>query len=218
MSQEEKGMIGYDPLAWLQEESDPPAAGAGKEAPADPGEESGGTAPSPTPEAAPEPEAPAVEEALPGPMADGEGEPGRAPAEAVPGDGREYPPDPGAGESEDLPQAGAPIVPDAEHGPEIPGEDHSPSGGVLLDPVLDITEAPSLRSRLLGVLENGGKGAIRLDGSQVEAADTAGIQVLVAFIRDAKNQGREVRWDGASPVLHELAEKGGLGSLLNLEA
>jgi anti-anti-sigma regulatory factor len=59
---------------------------------------------------------------------------------------------------------------------------------------------------------------IVLDGTTVDRIDTAALQLLVAFQRDAQQQGRQVNWLGASGPLHDAATQLGLAQVLALPA
>jgi ABC-type transporter Mla MlaB component len=81
---------------------------------------------------------------------------------------------------------------------------------------LTIQEASGLKQQLGGILSAGG--AVHLDGAGVRSADTAGIQLLVVFSREAKMRNVEITWRGASEVLLQSAAGLGLSALLGLAA
>ena len=87
---------------------------------------------------------------------------------------------------------------------------------MALGPSLTIQEALGLKQQLDGILSAGG--AVHLDGAGVRSADTAGIQLLVAFSREAKMRNVEIIWRGASEVLLQSAAGLGLSALLGLAA
>ncbi|MGQ0591330.1 MAG: STAS domain-containing protein, partial [Gammaproteobacteria bacterium] len=87
---------------------------------------------------------------------------------------------------------------------------------LTLGPSLTIQEALGLKQRLGGILSAGG--TVHLDGAGVRSADTAGIQLLVAFAREAKMRNVEIIWRGASEVLLQSAARLGLSALLGLAA
>jgi phospholipid transport system transporter-binding protein len=87
---------------------------------------------------------------------------------------------------------------------------------MALGPSLTIQEALGLKQQLGGILSAGG--AVHLDGAGVRSADTAGIQLLVAFSREAKLRNLEIIWRGASEVLLRSAARLGLSTLLGLAA
>jgi anti-anti-sigma regulatory factor len=53
---------------------------------------------------------------------------------------------------------------------------------------------------------------IVLEAGQVRRIDTAGVQLLVAFVRQAQQRGAVVSWRSAPPVLHEAWRRLGLAS------
>jgi anti-anti-sigma regulatory factor len=87
---------------------------------------------------------------------------------------------------------------------------------MALGPSLTIQEVSGLKQQLDGILLAGG--AVHLDGAEVHSADTAGIQLLVAFSREAKMRNVEITWRGASEVLLQSAAGLGLSALLGLAA
>jgi anti-anti-sigma regulatory factor len=78
-----------------------------------------------------------------------------------------------------------------------------------------IATLPELRARLLATVD---QSACVLNASAVTRIDTAALQLLTAFQRDAASGGREVRWDGVSEVLREAAALLGLTQTLALPA
>lgn len=56
-----------------------------------------------------------------------------------------------------------------------------------------------------------------LDAAGVERADTAGVQLLTAFVRDVERHGRAVTWIGPSAALRDRAASLGLTGVLGLE-
>ena len=87
---------------------------------------------------------------------------------------------------------------------------------IALGPSLTIHEALGLKQQLGGILSAGG--TVHLDGAGVRAADAAGIQLLVAFSREAEMRNVEIIWRGASEVLLHSAAGLGLSALLGLAA
>jgi len=59
-------------------------------------------------------------------------------------------------------------------------------------------------------------GPVQIDGSGVERTDTATLQLLVAFIRDLRADGRAVQWVECSAVLRRAAGSLGLEKALSL--
>jgi anti-anti-sigma regulatory factor len=60
-------------------------------------------------------------------------------------------------------------------------------------------------------------GPARLDGAAVTEVDTAGLQLLVAFVRDARAAGRDVAWVHPAPAVTALARTLGLSGALAVE-
>lgn len=71
----------------------------------------------------------------------------------------------------------------------------------------------ALLSDLLGALD---APATQLDGRAVERVDTAALQLLTLFRREALSRGRAVSWLGASTTLCEAADTLGLVKALDL--
>ena len=59
-----------------------------------------------------------------------------------------------------------------------------------------IAQAGELKDRLAKLFER--KSAVTLDGSELERIDTAILQLLACFARDAKQRGITVKWKGPS--------------------
>jgi len=59
---------------------------------------------------------------------------------------------------------------------------------------------------------------VTLDITSLQRIDTAGLQVLTAFVRERASHGRAVEWHGAAPALTGAAQLLGLTSLLGLPA
>ena len=59
---------------------------------------------------------------------------------------------------------------------------------------------------------------IVLDGGAVDRVDTAALQLLVVFQREAQKRGSQVNWAGVSAPLHDAASQLGLAQVLALPA
>lgn len=59
---------------------------------------------------------------------------------------------------------------------------------------------------------------LTLDGAKIEQIDGAGLQLLVAMIKEAGRRGMSVVWTGASPTLRAGAAQLGLADTLCFEA
>ena len=75
-----------------------------------------------------------------------------------------------------------------------------------------MAELPALREQCLAAPSS------TLDASAVERVDTAALQLLVAFHRDALARGGKITWAGVSTPLREAAERLGLTKALALPA
>jgi anti-anti-sigma regulatory factor len=81
---------------------------------------------------------------------------------------------------------------------------------ICCSPELDISGAQDLYDKLQTAL--GAQGPVVLDATQVERVDTAVLQMLCAFMRDAQASGIVVQWRQPSPALENAAR------LLNVRA
>ena len=77
-----------------------------------------------------------------------------------------------------------------------------------------LAEAESLKSELARRLEH--SGTVIVDTSALERIDTAGLQLLAAFVRDRRMAGRAVQWRGPAGALESAAALLGLGRMLEL--
>src|SRR5262245_4810032 len=76
-----------------------------------------------------------------------------------------------------------------------------------------IAQAGALKSQLAKVVS--ASGAVTVDLSSVRRIDTAGFQVLAAFIRERHSAGRDVRCEGASESFTVTAHLLGLSALFS---
>jgi ABC-type transporter Mla MlaB component len=79
-----------------------------------------------------------------------------------------------------------------------------------------IEHAPALHKRLAKVLAN--RACVTLDLGEVRRCDTAGLQVLVAFVRERREAGREVELKDAPDSIRSAAKLLGLTTVLGLAA
>jgi anti-anti-sigma regulatory factor len=77
-----------------------------------------------------------------------------------------------------------------------------------------VADAGTLKTGLAKLLEE--TGTVTLDISAVQRIDTAGLQVIAAFVRERESHGRQVQWRGEAPALANAARLLGLGALLKL--
>ncbi|HEY3786328.1 MAG TPA: STAS domain-containing protein [Steroidobacteraceae bacterium] len=77
-----------------------------------------------------------------------------------------------------------------------------------------VSEVTSLKSRLRRLVEE--PRPVALDPTRLQRIDTAGMQVIAAFVRDREQRGLAVQWRGASATLSSAAHLLGLAPLLRL--
>lgn len=77
-----------------------------------------------------------------------------------------------------------------------------------------LAEADSLKADLMRLLVD--SRAVSLDVSELQRIDTAGLQLLAAFVRDRRTAGRRTQWLGQAPALEAAADLLGLRSMLEL--
>ena len=85
---------------------------------------------------------------------------------------------------------------------------------ILLDQSLDIAGASQLQQLLIHVLQ--ANAPVALDASNVTRVDTAALQVLTAFFKDAEAANVAVKWQKASDYLVNAAGLLGLVPSLHL--
>ena len=92
------------------------------------------------------------------------------------------------------------------------------SGGAVtaLDVDCTIEHAPGLHKQLAKVLAN--RACVTLDFSAVKRCDTAGMQVLAAFIRERREAGREVELASVSESFLATAQLLGLRAVFEAGA
>jgi ABC-type transporter Mla MlaB component len=87
-------------------------------------------------------------------------------------------------------------------------------GSLILAPDCTVAEADALKSELAARLQ--ASEPVTVDVSAVQRIDTAGLQLLAAFVRDRRTAGRVVAWRGRAPVLDAAAGLLGLRDMLEL--
>lgn len=87
---------------------------------------------------------------------------------------------------------------------------------VHLGSSLDITVVADVQTRLRQALDAGS--GIALDGGGLDRVDGAGLQLLAAFAKHARDANIPVNWCAVSPCLEQSAHLCGLGSCLGLPA
>jgi ABC-type transporter Mla MlaB component len=79
-----------------------------------------------------------------------------------------------------------------------------------------VSGASSLKESLAALLDE--PLPVTLDITTLQRIDTAGLQVITAFVRERAGHGRTVEWRGTAPALITAAQLLGLTSLLRLPA
>lgn len=87
-----------------------------------------------------------------------------------------------------------------------------PRAVVLTSPT--IRTINSLQTELAERLDD--SGPVQIDGTAVDRVDTAGLQLLAAFVRDLRAEQRTVEWIGCSDALRKAATALGLDAALCL--
>lgn len=77
--------------------------------------------------------------------------------------------------------------------------------------VLDISRSEEMRSELEVVLSEGKP--CQIDLSEVTKVDTAAMQVLASFAKDAQTKGIELHWNGTCPAFDDAKSLLGMSDL-----
>ena len=85
---------------------------------------------------------------------------------------------------------------------------------VMLQVNCSVRDAAEFRRSLLDVIAS--ETPVIIDATQLERIDTAALQVLAAFVRDRRAQGRGVTWVHVNEVLSEAARTLGLFASLGI--
>ena len=85
---------------------------------------------------------------------------------------------------------------------------------LVFEGTLDIAGAGRLREQLMHALSE--KQPVVIDAANVERVDTAALQVLTAFFKDAGAQNQEISWKEPAQVLTNAAQLLGLHDSLQL--
>jgi ABC-type transporter Mla MlaB component len=99
-------------------------------------------------------------------------------------------------------------------GTDTDTEQETGSGAFAVAAECTVADASSLKAGLAKLLNE--SGIVTLDVSAVQRIDTAGLQVIAAFVRERERQGRQVEWRGSAPALTAAAKLLGLSSFLKL--
>ncbi len=87
-------------------------------------------------------------------------------------------------------------------------------GSLILTAECTVAEAEALKSELARRLEE--PQPVTVDVSALRRIDTAGLQLLAAFVRDRRTAGRAVAWRGRAAALDSAAGLLGLYDMLEL--
>src|SRR3546814_896962 len=90
-------------------------------------------------------------------------------------------------------------------------------GELRLIGVLDYSSGPALREAGRALIA-GSRSALMLDCSAVERSSSVGLSLLLAFMRDAKAAGVELRVTALPDDMQKIAKVSGLLDILPLEA
>ncbi len=77
-----------------------------------------------------------------------------------------------------------------------------------------VAESTTLRTKLSRLLD--WPAAVTLDVAALQRIDTAGMQLIAAFVRERGSHGRQVQWRGTTPTFASAARLLGLASVLGL--
>jgi hypothetical protein len=189
-------MIGHDPLAWIKEDSAEDEAPAVEFAPAQPVEtalEERET------EAVAAVVAPAEPEAVPPPVV--EQRVVEAPAPAAP---------PRPVVNVEIP-APAPAVTEMQ-----PPAAVADLGGFDLGEQLVISNVGKTRAEWMDRINAGVESPVTIEGGGIQSIDTAGLQLVIALIRELNEDGVSWQWGGRSDFLQSSASQLGLSQALSL--
>ncbi len=81
---------------------------------------------------------------------------------------------------------------------------------------LTIADMEVWQKKLIGIFDL--REPVSFKGGGIEKIDSAGLQLLVAVMKEAGQAGVEITWSSASELLRRNAEQLGLGAELNLDA
>jgi ABC-type transporter Mla MlaB component len=97
------------------------------------------------------------------------------------------------------------------------GTEHkTPSDSFAVAAECTVADAGLLKIHLAKLLD--ASAIVTLDISAVQRIDTAGLQVIAAFVRERESRGRQVQWRGQAPALSNAARLLGLSQVLRLAA
>jgi anti-anti-sigma regulatory factor len=96
-----------------------------------------------------------------------------------------------------------------------PAKAHTaPAGVFALSTDCTVAESAALKSGLLEILRE--PASVTLDIAAVQRIDTAGIQLITAFVRERESLGLHVQWRGTAPAFASAAHLLGVATMLRL--
>jgi anti-anti-sigma regulatory factor len=90
----------------------------------------------------------------------------------------------------------------------------SRAGLFVLSADCTVAESGALKCALLDILEQ--STPVTLDIAAVQRIDTAGMQLIAAFVRERESHGLKVEWRGAAPAFTSAARLLGVAPVLSL--
>lgn len=94
--------------------------------------------------------------------------------------------------------------------------EHAP-GRLRLSGVLDYASAPALREQGARLIAASGAARLVVDCAEVSKSSSVGLALLLAFMRDARAAGRELKVGALPEDMRQIAQVSGLLELLPLE-
>lgn len=91
---------------------------------------------------------------------------------------------------------------------------HTDRTEIVLKGMLDVGETRAAYDKFAEALTRALP--LELRASEMERVDTAGLQLLIVFLRAAHERGLQVRWRDVGPALTASAQLLGLGEALEL--
>lgn len=90
----------------------------------------------------------------------------------------------------------------------------SPAGVFALSADCTVAASTTLRAGLLEVLRE--PASVTLDIASVQRIDTAGMQLITAFVRERESLGLQIQWRGSAAAFTSAAHLLGVASVLRL--
>jgi phospholipid transport system transporter-binding protein len=113
------------------------------------------------------------------------------------------------------PEMAEPTAPEAlKPAPATAAQFVSAPPGLKLEASCTVRDAMDMQFQLLSV--DFGDSDVVVDGSAVERIDTAGLQLLLSFVKHQASRGKAVQWVASSPELIRGSQLLGIAGLLGL--